>query len=142
MVRRTPTPRNAAPRATQSRPRAARRGTAAMLAMLYLVLFSTLALGFFAAFTLATQTSYNERNARRALASAESGMEFTRYHLWALNIAPTTPSEELFQTVADQLGSKLNGTANLGGGSIGRHDDRCRDAEDLRRERHCLRVIP
>jgi hypothetical protein len=97
---------------------ARRRGVAAMLAMLYLVLFSTLALGFFAAFTLATQTSYNERNARRALASAESGMEFIRYQLWALNIAPTTPAEELFDTVADQLAGKLNGTANLGGGSI------------------------
>ena len=95
-----------------------RRGSASMLAMLYLVLFSTLSVGFFAAFTLATQTAYNDRGSRRALAAAESGMEFVRFHLWSLDIAPTTPPEELFDAVADQLASKLNGTANLAGGSI------------------------
>src|SRR5687768_12813978 len=100
-----------------------RRGVASALAMLYLVLFSTLAIGFYAAFTMATQTAYNERGARRALAAAESGMEFIRYHLWALNIAYDTPSAELFDNVYNQLGAALNGSANLNGGSIARNGD-------------------
>lgn len=100
-----------------------RRGIASALAMLYLVLFSTLAVGFFAAFTLAVETAYNERGARRALASAESGMEFIRYHLWALNIQHDTPPDELFDRVYDQLGTALNGSANLQGANIARSGD-------------------
>lgn len=100
-----------------------RRGIASALAMLYLVLFSTLAVGFFAAFTLAVETAYNERGARRALAAAESGMEFVRYHLWSLDIEHDTPSEELFDRVYDQLGTALNGSANLDGGNIARSGD-------------------
>ena len=104
-------------------PHRRRRGIASALAMLYLVLFSTLAIGFYAAFTMATQTAYNERGARRALAAAESGMEFIRYHLWSLNIAYDTPSAELFDNVYNQLGAALNGSANLNGGSIARSGD-------------------
>src|SRR5688572_1841465 len=100
-----------------------RRGISAMLAMLYLVLFSTLAVGFFAAFTLATQTSYNEREARRALAAAESGMEFIRFQLWSLDIQYDTPPDELFETVFNQLGIAMDGSKNLDGGSIARDGD-------------------
>lgn len=95
-----------------------RRGVAALAAMLYLVLFSTLVCGFFAAFTLATQTAYNEREARRALAAAESGMEFIRFQLWSLDIQYDTPPDELFNTVYSQLSTALDGSKNLDGGSI------------------------
>jgi hypothetical protein len=95
-----------------------------MLAMLYLVLFSTLALGFFAAFTLATQTSYNERGARRALAAAESGMEFARYNLWVLSINYAESPADLFNKVEAGLKTSLNGTANLKGGNFSRIGDK------------------
>jgi hypothetical protein len=91
--------------------------------MLYLILFSTLAVGFFAAFTLAVETAYNERGARRALAAAESGMEFIRFHLWSLDIEHDTPADELFDRVYEQLSTQLNGSANLNGGDISRTSD-------------------
>ncbi len=94
-----------------------------MLAMLFVVLFSTLSMGFYSAFTLTTYTVYSERGSNRALAAAESGMEFVRYHLWSLNIAPNTASAILFDEVYDQLADKLNGTANLKGGNIARVGD-------------------
>jgi hypothetical protein len=100
-----------------------RHGMAAAAAMLYLVLFSTLAVGFFAAFTLATQTSYNERVSRRAQAAAESGMEFIRLELWSLNIAADTPAEQLFDEVYGQLSLSLDGSKNLDGGNIARVKD-------------------
>src|SRR5688500_14230275 len=107
---------------THAAGRASRRrhGSSAMLAMLYLVLFSTLAVGFFAAFTLATQTSYNDREARRALAAAESGMEFVRYQLWGLDITYSSSTADLFDRVEKELATKLNGSMNLGGGNIAR----------------------
>jgi hypothetical protein len=89
-----------------------------MLAMLYLVLFSTLATAFYSAFTMAVQISYNDRGARRALVAAESGMEFIRFHLWSLDIEHNTSVDELFDRVYDDLAGQLNGSANLGGGSI------------------------
>ncbi len=98
--------------------RSLRRGVAATLAMLYLAMFSALAVGFYAAFTLATQVSYNEQDARRALATAESGMEFIRHELWALDIEHDTLPDELFDKVYAQLSAAMNGTDNLKGGSI------------------------
>jgi hypothetical protein len=112
------------------RRRGHRRGAAAIMAMLYLVLFGTLVTGFFAAFTLATQTAYNERDGRRALAAAESGMEFIRLQLWMLDIQPDTPAEELFDEVYAQLSASLNGTATLSGGTIGRDGNTIEVPED------------
>ena len=48
--------------------RGARRGVASVLAMLYLVIFSTLALGFFASTTLSTQIAGNDRRTWFAIA--------------------------------------------------------------------------
>lgn len=97
-----------------------RRGIASTLAMLYLVLFSTLAVGFYATFTLASSSAYGDREARRSLAAAESGMEFVRYQLWALDVPHNTPADQLFDLVHDQLAARLDGSANLNGGSIAR----------------------
>ena len=102
---------------TRRRPR---RGVTAILAMMFLVIFTALGIGFYAAFTLGSQVSYNDREARRALAAAESGMEFARYHLWALNISYSTSMAELLDQVEDGLSKSLDGTANLKGKSISR----------------------
>lgn len=99
------------------------RGVASTLAMLYLVLFSTLALGFYATFTLASHAAYGDRESRRSLVAAESGMEFVRYQLWALDVPHNTPAAELFDLVHTQLSARLDGSANLGGGNIGRDGD-------------------
>lgn len=91
-----------------------RRGLASVLAMLYLVLFSTLAVGFYAATTLSAQVAKNERSLTTAQSAAESGMEFMRYQLGVITVPPGTPSNLLLTTVYGLLGTNLNGTSNMG----------------------------
>jgi Tfp pilus assembly protein PilX len=103
-------------------PRAAarrnRRGIASVLAMLYMVLFSALALGFYAQVTLSAQVSHNERRAASAQASAEAAYQFTRYQLSRVDVPMTLAGNSLVQEVYLQLGKNLNGTNNLGGGQV------------------------
>ena len=68
------------------RPHSRRRGVASVLAMLYLIIFSALAIGFYAATTIAAQLPQNEKTAADARLAAEAGVQFIRYHLAALDI--------------------------------------------------------
>jgi hypothetical protein len=95
-----------------------RRGATAIIAMLYLVLFSSLAVGFVAATQTAVQVAYNDDSSQRAQLAAESGMDFVRYHLHAMTIDRKTPKDQLLQTVYNELAAALNGSPNLGGGII------------------------
>jgi hypothetical protein len=97
---------------------ASRRGIAAMMAMLFLVLISTLAVGFYAATNTSVQLVHNEEKANNALIAAESGMEFIRYHLKHITVPYGTQASGLFNQVAADLQSRLNGTMNLNGASI------------------------
>src|SRR5689334_4422696 len=76
-----------------------RAGFASVLAMLYLVLFSTLAVGFYVASSLSTQVSRNERSSTIAQQGAESGMEYMRYQLGAMTVPPGTTNDTLLATV-------------------------------------------
>src|SRR6185436_18152241 len=106
--------RPAVPRHSKSR-----RGVASVLAMLYLVIFSVMALGFYAATTTASQVAANERTTVSAQLAAESGFQFLRYHLSALEIPATTKTDGLLEQVYQQLAERLEPTANLGGNVIG-----------------------
>lgn len=88
--------------------------------MLFMVLFSVLAIGFIAMANTSVQIAGNDQRANRALLAAESGMQFIRYHLWDLNISHYTPVDELFDRVYEQLGNRLDHTANLNGQTIDR----------------------
>src|SRR5689334_3030527 len=88
---------------------AMRRGIASVLAMLYLVLFSTLAVGFYVAATMAAQIASNERALNQAQAACDGGMQFMRYQLGAMTI-PNVPPSALMDTVAAALAAQLNGT--------------------------------
>ncbi|MGH7180053.1 MAG: hypothetical protein ACREJC_21930 [Tepidisphaeraceae bacterium] len=91
----------------------ARRGAAALIAMLYLVLLSTMAIGFYSAMSTAVQVSANDDHIARAQTAAESGLEFMRYQLSRVTIPPNTePSEVLDQLYAD-LQTQLDDTYNL-----------------------------
>jgi hypothetical protein len=90
-----------------------RRGMAAVLAMLYLTLMASLALGFYASTNTATIVSQNELRSARALSASESGMEFIRWHLYNIQIAPKTPPSQLLTKVATQLSTRINGTKNM-----------------------------
>jgi Tfp pilus assembly protein PilX len=99
--------------------RLSRRGFTAVLAMIYLALFATLALGFYAATTANAVTSQNERNGTISLTAAESGMDFLRYQLSLIKIPPATPNDQVWSYVADHLQDNLEGTGNFAGNFIG-----------------------
>jgi Tfp pilus assembly protein PilX len=109
----------------QSRPQDARRnlcttrkGLASVLAMLFLLLFSVLAIGFAQSTVLSSQLSRNDRIAQDASTTADAGMQFVRYQLGAMNLPYGTNSSNLMANVASQLGTALNGTANMGGNTV------------------------
>jgi len=114
-----------------------RRGAVAMLAMLYLVLFSTMAIGFYAAVTTASQTSNSDQRVTRAQLAAESGMDFMRYQLATVSIPPTTPPttvggvKGVFDVLYDQLSVKLNPQTNFNGKPIAKVGNSIRIPGDL-----------
>src|SRR5688572_16997833 len=63
-----------------------RRGMTALLAMLYLGLIASLAVGFYASTNSAAMVTENEKRGNMALVSCESGMDFMRFHLKDLAI--------------------------------------------------------
>ncbi|MDQ3439693.1 MAG: hypothetical protein M3478_05025 [Planctomycetota bacterium] len=96
-----------------------RRGATAILAMLYLVLFSTLALGFYASTTTAVQVSHNDGQVSRAFLASESGLEFMRYHLERVSIPPTTTGAASTTELANDLAERLEDTGNMPGLTVG-----------------------
>ncbi len=97
-----------------------RRGMTSVLAMLYLVLFSTLAVGFYAATNTASQVTANDEHVTRAFLAAESGMDFMRYQLAHVHILPNTAPSMVIDQLYSDLQHELNGTGNLGGYTIAR----------------------
>lgn len=95
--------------------RRSRRGIASMLAMLYVVLISTLAVGFFAAATISAQIARNQRTLELAQCASDSGMGFARYQLGQITVASGLADSNLLAAVAAQLGAQLNGTRNMKG---------------------------
>lgn len=98
--------------------RSTRRGVAAVLAMLFLLLFSILAVGFYSATTLSVQMSRNDRDAATAQLAAESGWQFLRYHLSKITVTPGTDSNAVFTDLFNQLDARLHGSSNLSGNEI------------------------
>jgi Tfp pilus assembly protein PilX len=86
--------------------------------MMYLVLFSCLALGFYAHVTTAVQVSQNESHSRRAMLSAESGMEFMRYLLGNTDIPASTSPDQIWPTLCSQIKQQLDRTANVHGATL------------------------
>src|SRR4051812_17262150 len=80
-----------------------RRGIAWVLAMLYLVLFSTLAVGFYAATTMSAQMARNDRSGAEAQLAAESGLQFMRYQLGCMDIPTATTNANLLSATASEL---------------------------------------
>ncbi len=96
-----------------------RQGMTAVLAMLYLMLFSALAVGFYSATTMSAQVSGNEQRGAKAQLAAESGMEFIRYQLAQTSIpAGLSDVDAVFGDLYADLQAELNGTGNLGARSI------------------------
>ena len=95
-----------------------RHGLSSVLAMLYLVLFSTLAVGFAAATAMNSQISRNERALQQADSAADGGMQFIRYQLGSMTIPPGTQTAQLLSAAATSLATQLNGSSNMGGNTV------------------------
>ena len=98
-----------------------RRGTASVLAMLYLVIFSTLAIGFYSAVTTSVQVAHNDERVMNAQIATEAGMQFMRYQLNLARIPGGTPNDkvlaELFKALSTS--SALNPQSeNMNGNGI------------------------
>ena len=89
-----------------------------MLAMLFLILFSVLAIGFYASSNMSAQVARNERVASDAQLAAESGLAFMRYQLGELDIPLATANDSLFPIVTSELAGQLNGTTNMSGNTV------------------------
>jgi hypothetical protein len=95
-----------------------RRGIASVLAMLFLILFSALAVGFYATSTTSAQVSKNERTASEAMLAAEGGLQFMRYQLGSIDIPVNTTNAGLLSAVCAELGRLMDGTSNMGGQTV------------------------
>lgn len=93
------------------------KGLASVLAMLYLVLFATLAVGFTEATCINAQVAKNDRMMQLADIAADGGMKFMRYQLGSTPL-PAGPASGLMASLAAQLGPVLNGTPNMGGYTV------------------------
>src|SRR6185295_14760712 len=96
----------------------ARSGMTAVLAMLYLTLMASLALGFYSASNTAILVSTNEQRVERARLAAESGLDFARFNLGRVSIPAKAPLTQHFSMMCDQMSQRLNGTGNIENGSI------------------------
>ena len=93
-----------------------RRGITSAMAMLYLTLFATLSLGFYASVTTSVQVAKNDQRNAKALLAAESGVQFMRYHLANVDLSPT--SLDPMGDHCTDLKARLEGTSNLGSNHV------------------------
>src|SRR5437660_12842913 len=88
------------PIATQ---KSGRQGMTALLAMLYLALIASLAVGFYASTNSAAMVTENEKRGNMSLVSCESGMDFMRFHLTQLAIPHGVSENQRMQALYNQL---------------------------------------
>ena len=79
-----------------------RRGAAAVLAMLFLVLFTSLAAAMFTVATSNVQAAQNLSDTERARAAAEGGLRWMTWRFTQMN-RPRTPIGNITSSVADSL---------------------------------------
>lgn len=84
-----------------------RKGAALILSMIFVLIFSALAASIATFSGTNVQISDNQRQANRALASAQSGLEVMRYHLAGIKVSGSVKPEYRLQAVRDQLQNKL-----------------------------------
>jgi len=96
-----------------------RSGVVALMAMMFLVVFASLAVGFYASSNTSAIVASNEASSELAMAAGESGMDFMRYQMANITLPYGTTPANLLSNTATVLGAQLNGTANMGSSTIG-----------------------
>jgi len=95
-------------------------GFASVMGMIYLVVMSALAVGFFTAVDMANNVSDNEQNIHQSLMAADQGMTFARYQLANITLPAGAIQPNLMSTIYSNLSTAFNPTGsslnpNLGG---------------------------
>jgi hypothetical protein len=92
---------------------------ASLMAMLFMVIFAVMAVGFYAAISMSSQVSANEGRMAETMVTTESAIAFMRYQLSRLDVPDTTPADSQFAEAYRQLAAHLDGTDNLNGRLVG-----------------------
>ena len=95
-----------------------RRGSTLLLTMVFLALFTTLALSFTAATDMNFRQANSYRSAAEAQMAAESGAEFMLASLSQLIIPVEKAEADLLGAVHQYLAADMDGTATLGGEAL------------------------
>jgi Tfp pilus assembly protein PilX len=92
-----------------------RRGAALIISMIFVLLFSALAVSMTTLSGMNVQIAENQRKVDGARACAESGLEVVRYWLSQVSISGTTPDNERLDQIVSSLQSELavNSIANI-----------------------------
>ena len=91
---------------------------AVILSLLFLTLLVSLSFTLINQVTLSLRKAENLRSVQGARMAAESGLSFTLRQLQKGRLPGDTTDATLLVNLQSALGSKLNGTANLGGGVV------------------------
>lgn len=97
-----------------------RRGSTALLAMMFLVLFGTLAVGMYSTSRVSVEIASNERHSYESQLAAESGLAFLKYEISQVDIPPNTDTTAIAGLIETGLRARLEGKPNLGGRTISR----------------------
>lgn len=105
-------------RATRSR-----SGIALVLALVSLIVLTTVAVALVSVSVPEISKSHNLRCVFNARLAAESGLAFISRSAQDVQLPPGTTSETLVSSLFAKLGERLNGTSNLGGQVVSMTDD-------------------
>jgi len=86
--------------------------------MIFLALFSTLAVAYSAASNMSLRQARNYMSAQTAQFAAESGLNYMAEVLRGINVDAGEAEEDLLLAVANGLAERMDGTANMGEGEI------------------------
>lgn len=114
---------NAATRSYPMSRRPQRRGITAAMAMIFMVLIATLAIGFYSTTTTSQSLAQNDQKSARALLAAESGIQFMRLRLAHVRIPPTTSADTLLSELHADLAADVTLKGNLGTQTVGLAND-------------------
>ncbi|AQT68394.1 Tfp pilus assembly protein PilX [Anaerohalosphaera lusitana] len=88
-----------------------RPGFAMVMSMMFLVLFSSLAVGIFTTSSGNVEIADNQREGNLALVSAESGIDITRYWLNGIEVSGSVAPSNRLSEVYNTLTGRLNGAS-------------------------------
>lgn len=98
--------------------RAARRGVAMLLALVFLAMFTSLAVGLAASADMNMAVSRNRINIHQASAMAEVGVQLVQKHVGGITIPPTHNAADVHAAIGNQLRTALNGSSMVNANAI------------------------